>query len=388
MRLLPFFDEGAIPYVIENDASLVMQGIERPVNRVQISIQWDAFYLVTETLPFSIDMSEKNSASMLTFSIKDLPIPVKIVAYLNEVIECDPYRILIHKENGFSCWVKHFDHYYLYGQDNSMKKDIHEMLVKRQKKHTSVNDQAWNQEAYDAWVHRFGTPEIAAAKIKEAPALKLPKILPYLGDLHGKKVLHLMGSHGTKAVAMAILGADVTVADISNENAKYATEMAAAAGITLQYIIQDVLSLQEELDGHSFDHILLELGVLHYFLDLKPLAKIIYNLLKDNGTFILHEFHPVSTKMVVSKGKKHKLEGNYFDPEIREKPVAFSKHLSKDSSIMQTVNQRYWTMGEMITAFVSQGLSIKTLNEFPNMKKSDYGIPKTYLMVCRKDINF
>ena len=64
------------------------------------------------------------------------------------------------------------------------------------------------------------------------------------------------------------LGSEVTVVDISASNAKYANELADAAGVSIQYVVSDVLNVQL---SESFDIVLLELGVLHYFLDLKPL---------------------------------------------------------------------------------------------------------------------
>lgn len=58
--------------------------------------------------------------------------------------------------------------------------------------------------------------------------------------------------------------------------------------------------------------VLLELGVLHYFVDLQPLMLKAQQLLRPGGQLLLREFHPVSVKLIASKGKKHKVSGNYF----------------------------------------------------------------------------
>ena len=47
-------------------------------------------------------------------------------------------------------------------------------------------------------------------------------------------------------------------------------------------------------------------------------------MLKPGGRFVLHEFHPISTKLITSNGKKHKVTGNYFAPN-REKSSCFYK---------------------------------------------------------------
>jgi 2-polyprenyl-3-methyl-5-hydroxy-6-metoxy-1,4-benzoquinol methylase len=59
--------------------------------------------------------------------------------------------------------------------------------------------------------------------------------------------VNLMGSHGHKAVALALLGAAVTVVDVSPGNATYARAVAAAAGVELEYVVADVLQLPPDL---------------------------------------------------------------------------------------------------------------------------------------------
>jgi threonine dehydrogenase-like Zn-dependent dehydrogenase len=56
-----------------------------------------------------------------------------------------------------------------------------------------------------------------------------------------------MGSNGTKAVALALLGAQVTVVDVSPGNAEYARQLATAAGVDLQYEVCDVLKMPPQL---------------------------------------------------------------------------------------------------------------------------------------------
>ena len=110
--------------------------------------------------------------------------------------------------------------------------------------------------------------QLIMQKLMKDPAREVDHYLPYIQSPKGKRIINLLGSKGNKAVALALLGADVTVVDISASNAKYANELADAAGVSIQYVVSDVLHVQL---SESFDVVLLELGVLHYFLDLKPL---------------------------------------------------------------------------------------------------------------------
>lgn len=55
----------------------------------------------------------------------------------------------------------------------------------------------------------------------------------------------------------------------------------------------------------------------------------------------------------------------------------------EQKSLSQVV-QRKWTLGELITAIGQSGLMIKVLEEEPNHKVHDMGIPKTYTIVAEK----
>ena len=52
----------------------------------------------------------------------------------------------------------------------------------------------------------------------------------------------------------------------------------------------------------------------HYFCDLKPLFSVVATLLsRSGGRLLLRDFHPISTKLITSRGSKHKVAGNYFE---------------------------------------------------------------------------
>lgn len=256
----------------------------------------------------------------------------------------------------------------------------------------TANGEAWNQGPYDAWLSRYGTPREAAAKIVASPAARLGSLLDYMGELMGKKAANLLGSYGGKAVAMALLGADATVVDIASDNARYADELAREAGVRVRYVVADVLDMPKEEKTGDYDLVLMEFGILHYFTDLEPLMKVVAELLKPGGRLILQDFHPVSTKLISSKGtrhtiRKHKVDGDYFDDSIHEVDVPYEKFLpGAGGRELDKVLQRRWTLGEIVTAVASQGLFLRTLVEEPNRSSDvfDKGIPKSFTIVADK----
>lgn len=252
------------------------------------------------------------------------------------------------------------------------------------------NQCSWNNDSYDAWVNRFGEPNEVFMKISKDPTMMISTIYSKFGNVKGKKIMNLMGSNGTKAVSLALLGADVTVVDFSEGNKRYAMELADAADVKIDYILSDVLKLTEQQLSGDYDIVFAEMGILHYFTDLKPFMEMICKLLKNDGILVIRDFHPVSTKLITSRGstakvRKHKVTGDYFDTSFKEKEVSYSKYSSDDEN-KQKVLLRLWNLGEIVTSIANSGLVIKSLDEEPNLSSDifDKGIPKTFTVVAQK----
>lgn len=235
------------------------------------------------------------------------------------------------------------------------------VITLNQKQLSTINEKSWNTAAYEAWTNRHGAPADYAKKIMEDPIREVDHYLPYIQSPKGKRIINLLGSKGNKAVALALLGADVTVVDISASNAKYANELADAAGVSIEYVVSDVLHVQL---SESFDIVLLELGVLHYFLDLKPLFQKIATLLKEDGMLILRDYHPVYTKLLGVDPPSFRANGNYFDEELIEDDVAYSILLTEaqKESLPKTTIRR-WTLGEIVTTLAEEHFKIEKLVE-------------------------
>ncbi|WP_340023810.1 class I SAM-dependent methyltransferase [Paenibacillus sp. FSL K6-1096] len=257
-----------------------------------------------------------------------------------------------------------------------------------------ISEELWNEDTYAAWTRRFGTPAEAAGKLAKDPAGKLFPLNAYFGEVKGRRIINLMGSNGMKAVALALLGAEVTVADFSEANARYARELAQAAGVPLEYIVSDVLALPEVLPDSTYELVFAEMGIVHYFTDLSRFMAVARRLLAPGGTFVLRDFHPVTTKLISSKGstakvRKHKVSGDYFDTALEEKQVSYSKYMPDGGSTAEAakpnaVYWRRWTLGEIVTAAAASGLVIQQLVEEPNLSSDVYdkGIPKTFTLVA------
>lgn len=251
------------------------------------------------------------------------------------------------------------------------------------------NEQAWNDLAYEAWCAKYGEPTKAAERIVLNAEKTVGVIMDEFGDVKGKKVANLMGSHGMKALALAQLGADAVVFDFSEGNRRYALEMAKKTERRVKYVLADVTSVPEDELTGDYDLVFAEMGILHYFSDLSPLLTTAVKLLKKGGLFVVRDFHPISTKLISSRGttakiRKHKVDGDYFDDGLVESEISYGKYLPGTPT--QKVFLRKWTLGEIVTAVAGSGLMIVKLKEEPNLSGEafDKGIPKTFTLTARK----
>ena len=265
-----------------------------------------------------------------------------------------------------------------------------------QKDHSRANKEAWSHRAYEAAYRGYGSPDEAAAKIREDPAHVMRATSKYFGDVQGKAVANLLGSHGRRAVALSLLGAQVTVVDIAEGNQRYALELAKAAGIDLNYIVSDVLDWRTDPFLEHFDFVFMEHGILHYFVDLGPLAPLIHAILKGGGKLILHEFHPITTKCDLEpEGDQLVLRGSYFSDAIVEGRVPYSGNFSEEESeTFPLCRYRFWQLGEIVSAIAKGGLTIEKLAENPHRDLSrlpaamqqpgTLHLPATFTLVARR----
>lgn len=374
----------SLDYTLLGSSALFAQEVlSTAPDTLEFSIQWDLIPRAYQFFEADGDIVLREGYELIHAHSEN--VGLLFYGFRNTVVVTDPDRLAI-EHAGHQIWVKAVD-YFLH---TLKKQDPAVLAIKRhlqslQRHNTRLNQAAWNQDTYNAWIYRHGTPQVMAERLCKDPGSRLASLSRQLGPLSGKKVINLLGSHGAKAIAMTLLGADVTIVDSAPENARYADEVATAAGVTIRYLITDVLQLPAaELDS-SYDLVLMEMGILHYFIDLEPLAQIVEQLLHPGGRLILQDFHPSSTKLIVSSGKKHKVSANYFDKSLIVKDVAFSKHLPEtEQKTPQHVYLRQWTLGEIVTAFADVGLFIRSLEEEPNSKIDDIGLPKTFTLVAEK----
>ena len=236
------------------------------------------------------------------------------------------------------------------------------------------NRDAWNAGRYQAWVEALGPPAVEAARLVADPAYKVRRLSPHLGEVRGRRICNPQGSHGRVAVALALLGADATVIDFAEQNRRYALELAAAAGVTIDYRLCDII----EADGlglSPFDTIVMELGILHYHQDIDRFFAVMARLAKPGGRLVLEEFHPVERKLFLGDGPHDYFRSDLVIGDVPD-PTGQGRRLG------QCV-LRAWTLGEVVTASAGAGFRLERLEEHPGWTEPTR--PGTFILVATRE---
>lgn len=140
-------------------------------------------------------------------------------------------------------------------------------------------------------------------------------------------------------------------------------ELAEAASVSITYLVTDVLDLNEHKLS-TFDVIILEIGVLHYFLDLHPLFSRIMKMMDETSIFILRDYHPFVSKVMTFENDEITIDRDYFHEGHVEVDVAYAQLLPIEEQQQLEKNIiRRWTLSEVFNALIHAGLNIRKVNE-------------------------
>ena len=117
--------------------------------------------------------------------------------------------------------------------------------------------------------------------------------LDLLGDVKGKRILHLQCHFGQDTISLATLGATRVVGlDFSPEAIRQAEKLNTACGTQVSFIESDVLQTLPHLEN-TFDVVFASYGVVGWHPSAKAWMDAAFHYLKPGGSLVLVDFHPV-----------------------------------------------------------------------------------------------
>ncbi len=142
-----------------------------------------------------------------------------------------------------------------------------------------------------------------------------------LGDLRGRTVLCLAAGGGQQSAAFALLGAQVTVLDISEQQIKRDLETAAHYGVEIKAVQGDMRDLASLLQG-SFD-VIWQAHSLNFVPEVSDMFRQVSLVIRENGRYRLHFANPFVVGLWLEEwsGRGYPLNREYRDgPLLRRDP--------------------------------------------------------------------
>jgi SAM-dependent methyltransferase len=204
-------------------------------------------------------------------------------------------------------------------------------------------------EFYDLSGFRAGASTLRAFELDE------------VGDVSGRRLLHLQCHMGQDTLSWARRGADVTGLDFSGAAVRTARELAEDTGLTdhARFVESDVYEAPTALDGERFDIVYTGIGALTWLPDLRRWADTVCSLLNDGGMLYLAEFHPL-TELLSDDGRS--VERDYFD--VHGETYDFAHTYTDGPPLTKTVTvQWHHPLGDVVTALAQAGFRIEFLHE-------------------------
>lgn len=217
------------------------------------------------------------------------------------------------------------------------------------------NKESWNQrtlvhvdsEFYDNTSFLLGRSSLNSIELE------------LLGDVQGKKILHLQCHFGQDSISLSRMGAKVTGIDLSDEAIRTAKELAAKTEQTTQFICSDVYDLPNHLE-EKFDIVFTSYGTIGWLPDLERWAHVVQHFLKDGGKFIMAEFHPV---VWMYNDDFTEVHYNYFNdgPIVETQTGTYA-----DKNADLEVEYVTWNhpLSEVFMSLINAGLTIEQFHEF------------------------
>jgi SAM-dependent methyltransferase len=233
---------------------------------------------------------------------------------------------------------------------------------------TEHNRRAWDEihrRRKDAMAGRLGIPDA----IRE----RLP-------DVNGKHVLHLQCATGESTAELAELGALVTAIDVSAEAVAIGRERVPTA----VFLEADVQALPLQLERGRFDLVYTGGGIFHWLQDLDAWAHGVAGALKAGGTLLAYDDHPVSACVDQASHWRE----DYFNEELHV-DVGWRHFDLPGDAAQEEKHERFWRLGQIVTAVAGSGLMIRSLEEFSTIyetywREKDPRVPGQFVLIADK----
>jgi 2-polyprenyl-3-methyl-5-hydroxy-6-metoxy-1,4-benzoquinol methylase len=227
--------------------------------------------------------------------------------------------------------------------------------------HIDINQQNWDERAVihardvtgGYMLDRFRAGEDSLHAIESAE----------LGDISGKRVLHLQCHIGRDTLCLARRGAAVTGLDFSGAALGIARRLSEETGIPADFV-QGTVEQAADLTPGPFDLVFTTWGTICWLPDMAIWAKVITAVLVPGGELYFADAHPAFAVLEESNGS---LVPTYDFQTSADRPLRFVNETTYtgDPTILSHQSTGEWihSMSAVLGGLVGAGLNITMFRE-------------------------
>lgn len=181
-----------------------------------------------------------------------------------------------------------------------------------------------------------------------------------LGDVDGKRILHLQCHFGQDTISLARLGASVVGVDFSDKAIEVARQTASDLGADATFICCDVHELPQHLE-EQFDIVFCSYGIISWHPDMAAWSRLVSQFIKPGGRHVFVEFHPA---MWMWDDNYRQVTYSYFNRDVI---VEEEQGTYADLNADMTISSACWnhSLADVIQNFINCGLTLRTFHEHP-----------------------
>ena len=224
-----------------------------------------------------------------------------------------------------------------------------------------INRQNWEERVAihardatgDYMLDRFRAGEDALHAIEAAE----------LGDIKGKRVLHLQCHIGRDTLCLARRGADVTGLDFSSSALDAARRLSEQTGLKADFV-QGTVDQAPDLTPGPFDLVFTTWGTICWLPDMAVWAKVIASVLAPGGELYFADAHPAFNVLEESAGQ---LVPTYDFQTPADRPLQFANETTYtgDPTVLVHQSTREWihSLSAVLGGLTGAGLRITMFRE-------------------------
>ena len=261
------------------------------------------------------------------------------------------------------------------------------------KDYLSANKALWNRKTD---IHLQSKMYDVPAFLNGKTSLKSYE-LDLLGDIAGKKILHLQCHFGQDSISLVRMGAQVVGVDLADKAIQQARAFSQQLQVDASFVCCDIFEADQHIK-EQFDIVFASYGTIGWLPKLDKWGEIISHFLKPGGQFVFVEFHPVI--WMLDDASFTKLTYSYFNVHTFEETLTTTY---SDGPEHEPLTSFSWNhpLSDVFTSLLQQQLTITDFKEYstspfdclPNMVKVKGGyqikglegqLPMVYSVVARK----